>query len=73
MCRFECLTASIAVMSGKELPKVADAEKESQYGYVFGVSGPGEDILNAYKCIIILGRSFCGDPIQPASSQICRL
>ena len=47
VCRFECLTASvnIAVMSGKELPKVADAEKESQYGYVFGVSGPGEDII----------------------------
>jgi V-type H+-transporting ATPase subunit A len=22
------------------LPKVADAEKESLYGYVFGVSGP---------------------------------
>ena len=51
MCRFECLTASIAVMSGKELPKVADAEKESHYGYVFGVSGPGEDILNTYKKI----------------------
>lgn len=25
-----------------ELPRVADVEKESQYGYVFGVSGPGE-------------------------------
>ena len=59
MCRFECLTASIAVMSGKELPKVADAEKESQYGYVFGVSGPGEDILNTYKCWdIILRRAY---------------
>ena len=48
MCHFECLSANvnIAVMSGKELPKVADAEKESQYGYVFGVSGPGEDIFN---------------------------
>jgi len=31
-------------MSGRELPKVADAEKESFYGYVFGVSGPGEDV-----------------------------
>ena len=48
VCHFECLSASvnIAVMSGKELPKVADVEKESQYGYVFGVSGPGEDILS---------------------------
>ena len=24
-----------------KLPRVADAERESQYGYVFGVSGPG--------------------------------
>lgn len=24
-----------------KLPKVADADRESQYGYVFGVSGPG--------------------------------
>ena len=31
-----------AIMSGRELPKVADAEKESLYGFVFGVSGPGE-------------------------------
>lgn len=73
VCRFECLTASIAVMSGKELPKVADAEKESHYGYVFGVSGPGEDILNTYKCIIILGRSLWSEPIQPASSQILQV
>lgn len=29
-------------MSGEELPKIADVEKESKYGYVFGVSGPGE-------------------------------
>ena len=26
------------------LPKVADAEKESYYGYVFGVSGPGKTV-----------------------------
>ena len=25
--------------------KVGDVEKESQYGYVFGVSGPGEPQL----------------------------
>lgn len=27
-------------MSGKDLLRVSDADKESQYGYVFGVSGP---------------------------------
>ena len=32
-----------------ELPKIRDEEKESYYGYVHGVSGPGEsagDITN---------------------------
>ena len=29
-------------MAGNELPKVRDVEKESLYGYVYGVSGPGE-------------------------------
>jgi hypothetical protein len=24
-----------------KLPKVADVDRESRYGYVFGVSGPG--------------------------------
>jgi hypothetical protein len=27
-----------------KLPKVADAEREALYGYVFGVSGPGMNI-----------------------------
>jgi hypothetical protein len=27
-----------------KLPKLADAEREAQYGYVFGVSGPGKKI-----------------------------
>jgi len=27
--------------SKDKLPKVADADREGQYGYVFGVSGPG--------------------------------
>lgn len=27
--------------SRDKLPKIADADHESQYGYVFGVSGPG--------------------------------
>ena len=30
------------IMLTRELPKVADAEKESLYVYVFGVSGPGK-------------------------------
>jgi len=34
---------------GKELPKIADAEKESMYGYVHGVSGPGE----TYECLLL--------------------
>ena len=29
-------------MASKDLPKIADVEEESQYGYVFGVSGPGK-------------------------------
>ena len=41
-------------MSNRE-PKVADVEKESLYGYVFGVSGPG-------KLFILGGRS-----VQPPS------
>lgn len=30
-------------MASGNLSKVMDAEKESMYGYVFGVSGPGKD------------------------------
>ena len=29
-------------MSSHDLPKVRDAEKESLYGYVYSVSGPGK-------------------------------
>lgn len=36
--------ALVYIMSRQNLPKVADAEKESLYGYVFGVSGPGEEL-----------------------------
>jgi hypothetical protein len=32
------------MVSRNKLPKVADAEREAQYGYVFGVSGPGMEI-----------------------------
>ncbi len=28
-----------------DLPKIADVDKESRYGYVFGVSGPGKPLL----------------------------
>jgi hypothetical protein len=29
------------MLNRDKLPKVADAHREGQYGYVFGVSGPG--------------------------------
>jgi hypothetical protein len=29
------------MVSRDKLPRVADTERESQYGYVYGVSGPG--------------------------------
>jgi hypothetical protein len=29
------------MVSRDKLPKVSDVDRESQYGYVFGVSGPG--------------------------------
>ena len=36
-------------------PKVADAEREAQYGYVFGVSGPGIEKRNyTFSSIISL-------------------
>lgn len=38
------MAAIVYIMSRQELPKIADAEKESLYGYVFGVSGPGEEL-----------------------------
>lgn len=28
--------------AANKLPKIKDQEKESQFGYVFAVSGPGE-------------------------------
>ena len=36
------------MMASKALPKIADVEDESQYGYVFGVSGPGMSKLLCY-------------------------
>ena len=32
------------------LPEIADVENERHYGYVFGVSGPGE--LNCCRCSV---------------------
>ena len=32
-------------MDGKGLQKLADTDKESEYGYVFGVSGPGKNLV----------------------------
>jgi hypothetical protein len=32
----------------EKLPKIADASRESQYGYVYGVSGPGMDIQKEF-------------------------
>ena len=39
----------------KRLPKIGDAERESMFGYVYAVSGPGKDVyliaLNAlFSC-----------------------
>lgn len=35
----------------RDLPKVADVEKESEYGFVFAVSGPGKYFfLKVKKC-----------------------
>lgn len=53
-------------MATKGLPKVADAEVESQYGYVFGVSGPGkklvwsDSVYISYVRITILYRLYYG-------------
>ncbi len=35
-----------------KLPKIADAMREAQYGYVFGVSGPGMKIENGGFVVI---------------------
>jgi len=36
------------MMSRDNLPKIANAEREAQYGYVFGVSGPGKQTAKCY-------------------------
>ena len=42
LCSVDDLPLLLREMATKDLPKVADVEEESQYGYVFGVSGPGK-------------------------------
>ena len=41
----------------KNLPKVGDAERESIYGYVYAVSGPGEQFC-AHSITEALFNSF---------------
>jgi hypothetical protein len=38
-----------------KLPKLEDEEKESNYGYVYAVSGPGM-IISIYDCLYCLLR-----------------
>lgn len=44
----------VDIMANKGLSKVIDADKESEYGYVFGVSGPGELCSFLPRCIIFI-------------------
>lgn len=37
------------------LPKIQDEDRESKYGYVFAVSGPGELTMPFVVCTIFLG------------------
>jgi len=59
-------------MSGRELPKVADAEKESFYGFVFGVSGPGEIVLHIMPHAVVIIKhskpSSCSAQALPPTS-----
>lgn len=50
---------SMNMGSRGKLPKVADVERETQYGYVFGVSGPGKSISSnrAYSIFHSVGSS----------------
>lgn len=40
MC-FLCILQAGAMDRAKNLPKIQDEERESMFGYVYGVSGPG--------------------------------
>ena len=46
-------------MEFQGLMRVQDVEKESQYGYVYGVSGPGE----LSEASSMLGQIICYTPI----------
>lgn len=64
---------SLAEMATKGLPKVADVENEKEYGYVFGVSGPGklERIYKSVCVFMFLIVGWCVSLLTVASSPGC--
>lgn len=46
-------------MATSRLPKIQDEERESQFGYVHGVSGPGGVYLHYFLFISILIVCHC--------------
>jgi len=42
----------------KQMERVKDCEKESRYGYIRSVSGPGLAFAPANECIYLLGQSL---------------
>ena len=52
------------------LPKVNDAERESKYGYVYGVSGPGMKIYlfslikNSHYFVVVVADRMGGSSIN---------
>jgi hypothetical protein len=53
-----------------KLPKVADVECESEYGYVYGVSGPGMKIYlfslikNSNYFLVVVANHMAGSSIN---------
>lgn len=37
-------------MDFSKLPKIQDEDREGQFGYVHGVSGPGKNVINVVSC-----------------------
>jgi len=58
------------MVSRNKLPKVADVERESQYGYVYGVSGPGMkkkgflSIKNLNYFLVVIANHMAGSAIN---------
>ena len=44
--------------NAQRLPKIRDSEKESEYGYVYAVSGPGKWQYSTLNIEVYLGRYF---------------